>query len=81
MKKASPPSGSLNRRGLLKGVVETAALVSVFPHRNWKVNGLCLALVKSYGQASQIQVRAISPALQAARVSITIAGHTAGERR
>jgi beta-galactosidase len=31
MKKASAPSGSLNRRELLKGVVGTAALVSVFP--------------------------------------------------
>jgi beta-galactosidase len=31
MKKVNPPSGSLNRRELLKGVVGTAALVSVFP--------------------------------------------------
>jgi beta-galactosidase len=31
MKKVSPLSGSLNRRELLKGVVGTAALVSVFP--------------------------------------------------
>jgi len=31
MKKAGPPGGSLNRRELLKGVVRTAALVSVFP--------------------------------------------------
>jgi beta-galactosidase len=31
MKKVGPPSGSLNRRELLKGVVGTAALVSVFP--------------------------------------------------
>jgi beta-galactosidase len=31
MKKVSPLSGSMNRRELLKGVVGTAALVSVFP--------------------------------------------------
>jgi beta-galactosidase len=31
MKKVGPPNGSLNRRELLKGVVGTAALVSVFP--------------------------------------------------
>lgn len=33
-------------------------------------NGLCLAIVKSNGKAGQIQVSAVSPGLQAARVAI-----------
>ena len=39
-------------------------------NRRKAFNGLCLALVKSNGKAGQIQVRAVSPALQAARVII-----------
>jgi beta-galactosidase len=34
-------------------------------------NGWCLAIVKSNGKTGEIQVRAVSPALQAARVIIT----------
>jgi beta-galactosidase len=39
-------------------------------NRRKAFNGLCLALVKSNGKAGQIRVRAVSPALQAARVII-----------
>jgi beta-galactosidase len=39
-------------------------------NRRKAFNGLCLAIVKSNGKAGQIQVRAVSPALQAARVII-----------
>jgi len=39
-------------------------------HRRKAFNGLCLAIVKSNGKAGQIQVRAVSPALQADRVII-----------
>jgi beta-galactosidase len=39
-------------------------------NRRKAFNGLCLAIVKSNGEAGQIQVRAVSPALQAARVII-----------
>jgi beta-galactosidase len=39
-------------------------------NRRKAFNGLCLAIVKSNGKAAQIQVGAVSPALQAARVAI-----------
>jgi beta-galactosidase len=39
-------------------------------NRRKAFNGLCLAIVKSNGKAGQIQVRAISPAIRAARVII-----------
>jgi beta-galactosidase len=39
-------------------------------NRRKAFNGLCLAIVKSNGEVGQIQVRALSPALQAARVII-----------
>jgi beta-galactosidase len=39
-------------------------------NRRKAFNGLCLAIVKSNGKASQIQLRAVSPGLQADRVII-----------
>jgi len=39
-------------------------------NRRKAFDGLCLAIVKSKGKAGQIQVRAVSPGLQAARVII-----------
>jgi beta-galactosidase len=50
MKKTSPPSGSLNRRELLKGVVGTAALVSVFP-----TIGTAFADSRAEGQGQRIR--------------------------
>ncbi|MGC2728262.1 MAG: DUF4982 domain-containing protein, partial [Candidatus Sulfotelmatobacter sp.] len=39
-------------------------------NRRKAFNGLCLAIVKSNGRTGEIQVKAVSPGLQAARVTI-----------
>jgi beta-galactosidase len=47
-----------------------ASLEDYKSNRRRAFNGLCLAIVKSNGKTGEIQVSAVSPGLQAARVSI-----------